>query len=145
MAEDTANNEKVVQRSFESFEAANERAIRDDLGSDFVVHGMPPGIAENADGLVELAKQMKAGIPDGKTTIEDMIAGDDKVTVRFTHSGTHRGELFGVPASNRTVSISGIEIYRLADGKIMEYWGEYNMFDLFGPPPGTGSEAPQQS
>jgi steroid delta-isomerase-like uncharacterized protein len=148
MAADTADNEKIVRRTFEAYDAADERAIREDLAPDFVSHSAPPGFAEDADGFVQLAKHLKAGMPDGKFTIQDMFAAGDKVAVRFTHAGTHQGELFGVPASNRTVTIRAIEIYRLSGGKIAEYWGEYDTFDLFGPPPGMGDAgegAQQQS
>jgi predicted ester cyclase len=148
MAADTANNEKIVQRALEAFEAAHERAMREDLAPDFVSHSMPPGFAEDADGWVQLAQHLKTGTPDGKLTILDMFAGGDKVAVRFSHAGTHQGELFGVPPTNRTVTVRGIEIYRLSGGKIAEHWGEFDTFDLFGPPPGMGDasgRARQQS
>jgi predicted ester cyclase len=148
MAADTANNEKIVHRVFEAFDAADERAMREDLAPGFVSHGAPPGFTEDADGFVQLAKHLKAGMPDGKLTIHDIFAAGDKVAVRFTHAGTHQGELLGVPATNRTVTVRAIEIYRLSGGKIAEYWGEYDTFDLFGPPPGmgdAGERAQQQS
>jgi predicted ester cyclase len=138
MTADTANNEKIVQRAFEAFEAADERALRENLAPDFVSHSAPPGFAEDADGFVALAKHLKAGMPDGKLVIHDLFAVGDRVAVRFSHAGTHQGELFGLPASNRTVTVRAIEIYRLSGGKIAEYWGEYDTFDLFGPPPGMG-------
>jgi hypothetical protein len=69
MAADTANNEKIVQRALEAFEAAHERAMREDLAPDFVSHSMPPGFAEDADGWVQLAQHLKTGTPDGKLTI----------------------------------------------------------------------------
>jgi steroid delta-isomerase-like uncharacterized protein len=146
MSAEAAENEKIVQRVFEAYEAADERAIRADLAPDFVSHSAPPGLSTDADGFVELAKHMKAGMPDGKLTIQDMFAGADKVAVRFTHTGTQQGELFGVPASNRTLSVRAIEIYHLSGGKIAEYWGEYDTSDLFGPPPGMGDagESTQQ-
>jgi len=125
--------------SCEAFEAADERALRQDLAPDFVAHSVPPGFAADDDGLVELAKHLKAGMPNGKFTIHDLFAAEEKVVVRFTHAGTQQGDLFGVPASNRTVTITAIEIYRLSGGRIAEYWGEYNTFDLFGPPPGAGA------
>ena len=147
MTAETADNEKIVRRVFEAFEAADERAIREDLAPDFVSHSAPPGFAEDADGFVQLAKHLQAGMPDGTMTIEDMFAAGDKVAVRFTHAGTQQGELFGVPASNRTVTVRAIEIYRLSGGKIAEYWGEYDTSDLFGPPGmgDAGERAPQQS
>jgi predicted ester cyclase len=139
MAADTANNEKIVRQTLEAFEAANERGIREGLARDFVFHNAPPGFTENADGFVQLARHVKSGIPDAKLTIHDIFSGGDKVAVRFSHGGTHRGELIGVPPSNRTVTIRGIEIYRLSDGKIAEYWGELDASDVFGPPPGIGN------
>jgi len=147
MSADTANNEKIVQRAFEAFEAADERTMREIVAPDFVARSVPPGFTDDADGFVELAKHLKAAMPDGKLTIDDIFAAGDKVAVRFTHAGTHQGDFFGIPASNRTVTITAIEIYRLSGGKIAEYWGEYNTFDLFGPPPGMSAagEGAQQS
>jgi predicted ester cyclase len=139
MAADTANNEKIVRQTLEAFEAANERGIREGLALDFVFHNAPPGFTEDADGFVQLARHVKSGIPDAKLTIHDIFSGGDKVAVRFSHGGTHRGELIGVPPSNRTVTIRGIEIYRLSDGKIAEYWGELDASDVFGPPPSIGN------
>ena len=148
MTGETSNNEKTVQRAFEAFEAADERAMRELLAPDFVAHSVPPGFTDDADGFVELAKHLKAGMPDGKLTIHDMFAAGDKVAVRFSHEGTHQGELFGVPTSNRPLTVRAIEIYRLSGGKLAEYWGEDDTSDLFGPPPGmsaAGGGAQQQS
>src|SRR6187551_3700905 len=117
MTGETSNNEKTVRRVFEAFEAADERTIRQLLTPDFVSHSMPPGFTDDVDGFVQLAKQVHAGVPDGKSTIHDMFGAGDKVAVRFSHSGTHQGELFGVPPSNRTVAVSAIEIHRLSGGK----------------------------
>jgi len=84
-----------VQRFIEAFEAAAERAMLEELAPDFVSHSVLPGFTEDADGFVQLAKQVKSGMPDGKTTIHDMFAAGEKVAVRFSHTGTHQGELFG--------------------------------------------------
>ena len=56
---------------------------------------------------------------------------DDRVAVRYTTRARHVGELFGAAPSGRTVTFTGIEVYRLLEGKIVEYWGEANMSDLF--------------
>jgi predicted ester cyclase len=55
-------------------------------------------------------------------TVAEMIAEGDRVMVRWTSHGTHRGELFGVPPTNKQVIYSGINIFRIADGKIAEIW-----------------------
>ena len=76
--------------------------------------------------------------------MDDLIAEDDKVAVRWTSRATHTGEVFGIPPSNRRVAVKGfgippsnrrvavkgIEVYRLTAGKVVEYWGEINLTSL---------------
>ena len=63
-----------------------------------------------------------AAFPDIRITINDLFAADDKVVLRWSSHGTHRGELQGIPAANRPMTMTGIAIYRFADGKIVEEW-----------------------
>jgi len=60
--------------------------------------------------------------PDIRLTIEDEFAEGDKVVVRFTMTGTHQGELLGIPPTGKRVSSAGVSIYRLANAKIAEMW-----------------------
>ncbi|MGZ8802631.1 MAG: ester cyclase, partial [Mycobacterium sp.] len=62
--------------------------------------------------------------------LNDFVAEDGKVAVRWTSRVTHSGEVFGIPATNRRVTVTGIEIYRLTDGRCSEFWGELNLSDL---------------
>jgi ketosteroid isomerase-like protein len=70
-----SENEKIVLRSFEAFEAADERAMRGLVTSDFVVHSVPEGFGEDADGYVQLAQDMKAGLPDYKLDVQGHLRG----------------------------------------------------------------------
>ncbi|WP_214371326.1 ester cyclase [Pseudonocardia sp. H11422] len=136
--DESAANKQVIRRLSEAFNRADEIAMRDLLAAGFVAHGMPPGVPGDADGWVRLARQVKAGLPDQVTTIDDMLAEGDRVAMRFTGRGTHTGELFGVQPSNRTVSVTALEIYRLSGGKVAEYWTQMDLSELLGPP-GPGS------
>ena len=74
-----------------------------------------------------------------------MIAEGDKVVVRSTWSGTHKGELMGIPPTDKSVSFGVIDIIRIAGGKFVEHWGqtdEMGMMQQLGviPAPGEGSE-----
>ncbi len=60
--------------------------------------------------------------PDLNVTIEDVIADEDKVVVRFIGRGTHQGDLGGIPATGMKTELSAIEIYHIVDGKIVEVW-----------------------
>lgn len=64
--------------------------------------------------------------PDFHVAIDAIFAEGDKVVTRWTATGTHQGELMGIPASGKTVKFTGITIYRLADYKIAETWWAYD-------------------
>jgi predicted ester cyclase len=59
-----------------------------------------------------------------------MFAEGDKVVVRWSASGTHQGEYFGIAPTNRHVTPNGMAIYRFADGKIVEEWMNTDMLGL---------------
>ena len=65
--------------------------------------------------------------PDWHSDLEELIAEGDKVVERFTASGTHQGEIMGIAPTGRTVTLPGINIFRLQDGKIVERWGKLDM------------------
>ena len=71
-----------------------------------------------------------AAFPDMKVTTDDIIAEGDKVVIRWTVTGTHQGELMGIPASGKQVTWSGMTIYRFADGKIVESWWSYDAMGM---------------
>ncbi len=55
------------------------------------------------------------------------MAEGDKVTVRHTGTGTHEGEFMGMPATGKSITIPGIDILRVKDGKVVEHWGLTDM------------------
>ena len=65
-----------------------------------------------------------AGLPDVEVVSENEIAEGDQVAVRWMMHGTHSGELLGIPPTGKQVTLTGITIYRLTDGKIVEERGE---------------------
>jgi steroid delta-isomerase-like uncharacterized protein len=84
---------------------------------------------------------IRAAFPDGRTTIDDIIAEGDKVVVRATMKGTHKGEFMGIPATGKQVTISGIDVTRFVNGKSTEHWGQWDTLGMMQqvgvvPPPG---------
>jgi predicted ester cyclase len=63
-----------------------------------------------------------AAFPDATDTIDDIVAEDDRVAVRHTFRGTHKGEFLGIPPSGHEVIGQGLYITRLAEGRIVEMW-----------------------
>ena len=76
--------------------------------------------------MVQALMAYRAAFPDLTLTNEDIIVGTDRVVLRWTARGTHEGELMGIPASGAEVTMTGIDILRVEDGKVVERWGEFN-------------------
>jgi steroid delta-isomerase-like uncharacterized protein len=121
-------NKEIVRASFEPLEeilSVHERLY----GAEWVGHfpGMPP---LDAAGHRQYSEVMIAAFPDLERTIEDMVAEGDKVVARWTAKGTHTGDFQGIPPSGRVATSSGITIFRIADGRIVEEWSESDMLGL---------------
>ena len=113
------------------------------VASDFVHHA--PGLPPDLEGMKQALPMFRAAFPDMRLTVEDMIAEGDKVVDRVTVRGTHEGELMGIPASGKQVEFMETHISRIADGKIVERWGEWDalgMMQQIGavPAPGQSEE-----
>ena len=62
------------------------------------------------------------GFPDWHETIEDIIAEGDKVWIRLSYTGTHTGEFRGLVPTGKKVTMTAVDIYRIVNGKLVEYW-----------------------
>jgi C-1 hydroxylase len=71
------------------------------------------------------------GFPDLDVTIEDIIAEGDKVCDRVTATGTHTGEFHGIAPTGKKITFTGIRIWRIIDGKVIERTSVYDFLDLY--------------
>ena len=72
----------------------------------------------------------EAAFPHYEMRCDDVIAQGDKVVVRFTLRGTHRGDFMGLPATSKMIDVPGIIIYQIADGKIVHHWDQLDGVNL---------------
>ncbi len=93
------------------------------LAPDFVDHDPPFGASGDREGMRAAASTFRTAFPDWHSDLELLVAEGDLVVERFTARGTHRGEIMGVPATGREISLAGINIFRVRDGRITERWG----------------------
>jgi predicted ester cyclase len=94
------------------------------------VHHLPNGQSFGRDGVKQLIMSIDSTVPDRQTVIDDIIAAGNKVVVRFTSEGTHQGDGLGVPPTGKHIRYTGVDIFRLAGGKIVERWGEVDQLGL---------------
>jgi steroid delta-isomerase-like uncharacterized protein len=105
-------------------------AVDDLLAEDFVNHDPPFGAPADREGMRGAAAMFRAAFPDWHSDLGLLIGEGDLVVEQFTASGTQRGEIMGVPASGRTVTLPGIQIFRVRDGRIVERWGRLDDLGL---------------
>ncbi len=125
------SNKDLVRRfAQEVLNDGNMAALEELVAADLVNHSPPPGVPADREGLRAFVLGQRAAFPDFQMTVEDLIAEADKVVLRFTARGTHQGTFAGIPPTGKQVSISGINIYRVAGGKIVEAWAERDTFGM---------------
>jgi len=92
----------------------------------------PAGRPADNEGFKQGIASLFAAFPDLDTVIQELVIDTQSgtVAVRWTATGTHRGEYLGAPASGREIRFKGIEIIRIRDGRIVERWGEWDGIDL---------------
>lgn len=83
------------------------------------------------DGLDALFAGYRSGLPDLNVSINDLVASGDKVVISITLNGTHTGDLMGIPATGKSLSVHGMVLSRLEDGKIIEEWEILDMLGMF--------------
>jgi steroid delta-isomerase-like uncharacterized protein len=116
----TSKNKAVIRRHVEEVFNKGKLAVADEIISpDYVYHG-PVGEFKGPEGF----KQMVAGglkaFPDLHYTIDDMVAEGDTVAVRYTMTGTFKGELMGIPPTGKRVNMTEAFFYRFKNGKEVE-------------------------
>jgi steroid delta-isomerase-like uncharacterized protein len=141
----TSENKAIFNRVETLWNTGDLAKIDDTFATDFVNHDPNAPDVNDLEGYKGLIVMTRTGIPDFHVTSEDIIAEGDKVVSRWTASGTHKGELFGIPPTGKKATWKGISIYRFADGKIIEAWWSKDMFSLLQqlgviPPPGKGGD-----
>jgi steroid delta-isomerase-like uncharacterized protein len=116
-----AENKAVITSFVEEVINQGQLERVDDLVAvDFVELDPLPGQQQGREGLKQVISAFRAAFPDIHWAIEEMLGEGDKVFSRFTWHGTHRGEFLGVPATGRQITVKGMVVDRVVDGKMAE-------------------------
>lgn len=118
-------NRKTFLAFYEAFNRHDIGRLREFIAEDMVEHEQPLGTtgASDRDAVLAWTEAMWSAMPDLRMDVRDVITEDDKVVGRAHITGTHTGELFGMPPTGRPVDIETIDIIRVRDGLAVEHWG----------------------
>ncbi len=119
----TETNKMTVHRVFEEMINQENRAVIDEVfAPDVVIHDPMMGTAVGADAFRQLMGVFDAAFPGHRVTVEQVLADGEFVSVLHTHTAVHNGPFMEIPPTGRQVKVNGLELFRLCNGKIVEFW-----------------------
>jgi steroid delta-isomerase-like uncharacterized protein len=122
--EEMADYKALAQRWFTEVMNEGKLEVIDELCSqDFVDHNPLPGTSPDFAGLKDFVTQVRSAFPDIETTAEDILVEGDRLAVRSTIRGTHKGDFMGIPASGKKVEVSNYDFVRFENDQAAEHWG----------------------
>lgn len=129
---DPEQNKTVVRNFIDGlFTKGDLGAVDDYLAEDFIDHDPPFDATADREGWRATAAMVRAAFPDWHSEAHRLVGEDDVVVEHFTASGTHQNEIMGVAPSGRVVTLKGINIFRIRDGRIVERWGRLDDLGFF--------------
>jgi steroid delta-isomerase-like uncharacterized protein len=123
-------NKALVRRTIEEVVNKGNLDVVDELFADEYVYRSPgtPDL-RGPDGFKQLINGYRTAFPDLHMTVTELIAEGDTVACSWTATGTHRGDLMGIPPTGKQVSVTGMIISRFAGGKCV---ADHEIFDALG-------------
>ena len=132
----------VIRRLTNEVFMAGDLSKWDELIDDsFVDHDPMPGMGDDKKAQREVAEMVTTAFSDRKMSLHELTETDDgRVVENWRMEGTHVGEAMGIPPSNQAISVRGMELWRVENGKVVEHWGVVDISDVLAkagliPPP----------
>jgi len=127
----SAQNAELSRRIFEDvWNRKNLSAVDEIISADYVHHDANSPAASGIDGYKQFVNYYMNAFPDAHFTIDDAFTDGENEVTRWTVTGTHEGELAGIPRTGRRFSVTGISIGRVVNGKITESWNSWDALGM---------------
>lgn len=122
---------RTALRLYELLNSGQVEQLGDLVTADYVEHDPLPGQGTGREGAIDRFSILVSALAP-HFTVEDTICEGDRVVVRWTNSGTHIGAFAGIPATGRTFTIAGIDIYRMEGDQLAEHWHVVDQLAMLG-------------
>jgi steroid delta-isomerase-like uncharacterized protein len=132
MTMSTDRNSRTARRYWEDLFTAGDLAVADEIiAPEWTIHN--PGVPANLRGpagVKQMVGMFRAAFPDLRIEVEEQVVDGEHVLNRYTARGTHLGPFQGIPATGRPVTVTGLAIDRIVDGRLVERWGHFDTLGL---------------
>jgi steroid delta-isomerase-like uncharacterized protein len=120
--------EEVLHGIYEAINTGNLAMLDELVAPDYTEH------SEGFQGVEPFKQQLAAfreAFPDLRVTVDEVLLADGgRFASRTTVTGTHTGDLMGMPATGRHISVEAVDIGRVENGQAKERWGGLNMYSM---------------
>ncbi len=114
----------TARRLYDLINAGDIEGFGRHLADDFVEHEEQAGLTPTKDGVKAFFQMQLAAFPDLRMDVQDVVASGDKVVARVRYTATNRGAFMGMPATDKSVDVQLIDMFRFGDdGLLREHWG----------------------
>ncbi len=129
----SVESNKAAARRFIQVWGDGNLDVVDELAAPSLVVRYPtiPQVIQGSREFRHVLAGFRSAFPDSDLRVEEEIAEGEKVVLRWTFSGTHKGGFMGIPATGKRVTWTGITIYRIVDGRVVEEQGEEDFLGFF--------------
>jgi steroid delta-isomerase-like uncharacterized protein len=125
------DNKDLIRRLFDEAFNKGRLALLDQLiGGAYIEHNPAPNQAPGAAGVRARIASMRAAFPDLHFVLEELIAENELVAVRYRWQGTHKGPYLGIAPTGRRLSVRGMEFYRVEGHHVLEHWDVVDEFGM---------------
>jgi predicted ester cyclase len=119
----TEQNKATINRVYEEMINQDKRNIIDEIyAADVIVHDPFMGTVSGVDAFRQLLGMFDTAFPGHRVKVHHILAEGDLVSVVHTHLAKHTGQFMHLAPTGREIAVNGVEVFRLADGKIAEFW-----------------------
>ncbi len=120
----TSKENKRIYKEFiqEIFNEGHFEKLDELVAPTYVLQDAPPGTPIGSESVKQAATMFRNAFPDLKIVIDELIAEGDIIAARSTLSGTHKGAIFGIPATGKTVCVTSLTMVRIKNGLLYESW-----------------------
>ena len=121
----------TMRHAYDLLNARDVDGFGDLLADDFVEHEEFPGFEPTKEGVKTFFRMYHAAFPDLRMDAQDVLSSGDKVVARARATGTHQGELMGIPATGKSIDVQFVDIIRFGDdGLAREHWGVFDTMTM---------------